>query len=421
MVSRMFRRAFLRSGATSVLFTSVSAWGLVATEAKGKTGARFAEAVLVPTFLLNSEALGIAPMTAWSKLLSRQLDQGKILFSQTPDADRSFRRAANRLTLLGSQSSKRSAVKKTSWQEEKKETDRILRAALDEYTTGLQLDPTAIQARTERALVYWQLQQIDEALIDCDIVLDSPGDNFTLRAMRILGRLQSGDPAGATTDCGWVLEHPPTDPSDAMLLPLVLAARGEAQHALGQEEQAIIDYTAALNFPGAQEGPAYTVRFSRGCAYYALGKYQQASEDFSAMSQSQPEIAFYDRGLCYVKLNRLQEALRDFDLAIRWDSDLQHAEGDHYIGRGLTWQLLGDETKARQDYLYALALYKADLARYGDENKGRPRLRLALAYATLGERETARQTLLLAKAEADSKQDIPLLRSINKYLQLLSK
>jgi tetratricopeptide (TPR) repeat protein len=419
-VIKMLRRTFLRSSVTSALFASVSLWASSASNAQGQTDSRFAEAVLRPTYFSCQGTLDMALSSAFDQLTERKIDAADAEVSDASDAAAYFHRAASRLTLLGSRLSERTVRANVSAEEAKKEYDQILLAAIDDYTRGLQRDPAALDARAERALVYWQLDEKEKALADCDIVLQSPTDNFPIRVMRIRHRLEADEPEGAIADCDWVLEHSPTDPLGLMYLPIVRGARGESQHLLDREDGAIADYTAALNFPGAQEGLVYDMRLSRGCAYYNLGNYFQAIKDFDAMIKFQAEMAVYNRALCYLKLNRLKEALRDFNLAIRWYGEPAYAEGRHYVGRGLVWHYLGNETKARRDYRQAIELYKKWIVKYGGGEGSSHRIRLGLAYATLGETEMARKTLLRAKEEATVKKDVDLLREIEKYLRLLS-
>jgi tetratricopeptide (TPR) repeat protein len=427
-VIAMLRRTFLRSIVTSALFASVSLWASSASNAQSQTDSRFAEAMLRPTYLPSAGILDLALSEAFDQLTYRDISvaAAEAEVTDASDAAAYFHRAVGRLTLLGSHSPERVFRANASAGERKKEIrqmeeeiHQILLAAVDDYTRGLQREPTALDARADRALVYWRLEEKEKALADCEIVLQSPIDNFPMRVMRIRQRLESDDPEGALADCDWVLGHPPTDPLGLRYLPNMREARGEAQQILGREE-AIADYTAALNFPGAQEVQVYTVRLSRGCAHYEMGNYFQAIKDFDWMTRSHPAMAFYNRALCYLKLNRLKEALRDFNLAIRWDGEPAYADGTNYIGRGLIWHLLGSEVKARRDYHHAIELYKKWIAKYGDSEAGQHRMKLGLAYATLGETEMARKMLLQAKEEATAQKDADILGAIEKYLRLLS-
>lgn len=421
----MLRRAFLRSGVTSGLFVSVSLGGtFFPTNAQGQTDTRFAEAVLHPRYLPCSGMLEIFLLQAIEQLNFREISEAEAEVTDASDAAAYFHRAASRLTLLGSryvyQANLSVGEREKEIRQREQENHQILLAAIDDYTRGLQLDPTAIEARSERSLVYWRLEEKDKALADCEIFLQSSGDNFAMRVMRIMHRLQTDDSEGALADCDYVLAHPPTDSLGLMYLPIIYEARGESQDLLGREGAAIADYTAALNFPGAQEGLAYSIRLNRGSVYYGLGSYDQAIKDFDWMTRSQPEMAFYNRALCYLKLNRLKEAMRDFNLAILWDGEPEYADGTYYIGRGLVFHLLGNETKARRDYLQAVKLYKIWIAKYGGDEGGRHRMKLGLAYAALGETEMARKTLLQAKEEASAQKDTYLVLSIEKYLKLLA-
>ena len=62
---------------------------------------------------------------------------------------------------------------------------------------------------------------------------------------------------------------------------------------------------------------------NRGAAYYYLGQYQRAIEDYDKAIQLDPDYAtaYYNRGGSYSDLAQYQRAIEGFDKAIQLDPD----------------------------------------------------------------------------------------------------
>jgi tetratricopeptide (TPR) repeat protein/S1-C subfamily serine protease len=128
---------------------------------------------------------------------------------------------------------------------------------------------------------------------------------------------------------------------------LAYGSRGGAYKDLGQYQEAISDYSAALALD-----PGYdSIYNDRGLAYKDSNQYEKALADFNKVIALNPDAddihkAYYNRGLTYVKADKYQEALADFDKAISLKPDYALA----YTDRGLTYARLKQYQKALSDY-----------------------------------------------------------------------
>lgn len=108
-------------------------------------------------------------------------------------------------------------------------------------------------------------------------------------------------------------------------------------------EEAIADYGRAIeldqNYAAAYNGRAWS--------YCQIGKFEEALIDANRALKLKPNEANYfdTRALAYTGLKRYEDALADLNTAIKLSS-----EGWLYSRRGETYQLMGDEAKAKADF-----------------------------------------------------------------------
>ena len=95
----------------------------------------------------------------------------------------------------------------------------------------------------------------------------------------------------------------------------------------GKTEEAIDQFSQALRIK-----QLYQFYRLRGIAYEKLGKHQQAVEDYSAAINLKPDIAedYYNRGVACLHLAQYQRAVEDFNQAIQLKQDY----ADAYNNRG---------------------------------------------------------------------------------------
>lgn len=101
-------------------------------------------------------------------------------------------------------------------------------------------------------------------------------------------------------------------------------------------EESIKDYSKTIEIlskTNRQVGGM--VYFLRGMAYYDMGKFEQAIDDFIKISESIPDhsVAYSMCGHAYFQLNKYDEAIRKYTMAIEIDPLLYES----YCGRGLAY------------------------------------------------------------------------------------
>ena len=150
--------------------------------------------------------------------------------------------------------------------------------------------------------------------------------------------------------------------------------RGNAYFNLGQYSRAIQDYDEGIRLkPDAAE-----TYYNRGLAYCKLGQHQLAIKDFSDTIHLKPDFtwAYYDRGNAYDSLGQHQLAIKDFSDAIRLKPD----DAQYYNNRAGAYYSLGQYQRAIKDANQAIRL-KPDHAQYYT-NRG-------LAYLEQGNKKFA--------------------------------
>jgi protein O-mannosyl-transferase len=115
--------------------------------------------------------------------------------------------------------------------------------------------------------------------------------------------------------------------------PVLLAytSRSMAFFSLGQFNQAIEDFTAIISLD-PRSFPAY---FYRGLSFYKTGQFEKAIADFtqaSELTQNNPDI-FISRGLAYSNTNRPGLALQDFKTACEMGDNFSCKLVQDYIKR----------------------------------------------------------------------------------------
>lgn len=162
---------------------------------------------------------------------------------------------------------------------------------------------------------------------------------------------------GAT--CARVHEHPKVEPHDVQKRrskqgtptrpaaePLKYTARthGKPERAQGKFEEAVADYTAAIEL-SPQHCRAH---YNRAYALDKLGRYAEAVADYDAAIafDASNATAFHNRGSLLERLGDAERALADFSRAI----ELDPAAALPYNARGLLLEARGAREEALADY-----------------------------------------------------------------------
>ncbi|MBW2436554.1 MAG: tetratricopeptide repeat protein [Desulfobacterales bacterium] len=129
-------------------------------------------------------------------------------------------------------------------------------------------------------------------------------------------------------------------------------------------ERAIDSFAKALEI-NPKDKENYKFYFMRGRSYLRNRQYDQAVNDFSAAREKCPDrdketqfLIFESRGNAYHALNKNDEAIKDFSDAIALNPKHEHIKYIYY-NRGWVWQNKKEYQNASQDFYAALAIDSA--------------------------------------------------------------
>lgn len=150
---------------------------------------------------------------------------------------------------------------------------------------------------------------------------------------------------------------------------LIYNSRGNAYYDLGNYRLAVDDFDKAIEFK-----PDYATAYSnRGAVYNHLGNYKKAIEDFDRAIKIKPIYAeaYNNRGSAHKGLGNYKQAIEDFRKAIEIEPDI----AEFYKNRGVVYIHLGYYQQAIEDCNRALEMQPA----YAEAHFNRGN-----AYFTLG-------------------------------------
>ena len=127
---------------------------------------------------------------------------------------------------------------------------------------------------------------------------------------------------------------------------------GTAYFKLGQYQRAIEDYNKAITLK-TDFADAYD---NRGTAYDRLGQFQRAIEDYNKAITLKTDFAYayYNRGTAYDRLGQYQRAIEDYNKAITLKPDFAYA----YYDRGTAYDKLGQHQRAVDDFSQTIGMKK---------------------------------------------------------------
>jgi tetratricopeptide (TPR) repeat protein len=256
---------------------------------------------------------------------------------------------------------------------------RDIEAAFHDYNEVIRIKPSKADAYYNRGLAYFRLAAFHTGK-------GSGGPWLVTDYGAIVAYVNTGDLRKAVEDFAAAirLNAMHSSPDD----PRPYLARGIAQRALRQYEEAFKDYDEAIRL-----APAYAEAYlQRGFAHYtAAGAYYMldtsildrhelgaAIDDFTAAIRLRPNDAeaCFRRGLAYAGLGQYDNAILDYDQAIQLDPDFAKA----FYRRGLAHAKLSESGTAIVDLTEALRLHPSYASAY--YHRG-------MAYAARGDYATA--------------------------------
>ncbi|REJ66563.1 MAG: tetratricopeptide repeat protein [Planctomycetota bacterium] len=227
-------------------------------------------------------------------------------------------------------------------------------AALADYAAAIEIKPDYAKAYVNRGKLLHDGGRHEAALADFDRALEHNPGNVSAHYNRGLARLALRQVDEAIDDCNKVLEwiaqgHPNAEDAGDDFAAGCLVCRGHALSIKQDYAAASADYVRALEVH-PQELSAYY-----GLARLALRDQdpERALElyDQAIATDSNDPRAFFNRGNTYRKLKDYERALADYDRAIELDPAHRLALNN----RGRLHQLMGNYSAARGDFQQAVA------------------------------------------------------------------
>lgn len=205
-------------------------------------------------------------------------------------------------------------------------------------------DAAADRGRRERALPLPFPEAGDDLLDGMGAQTKSPAEPFLVEAEKL-------EKAKNYRDAAAVLEKAVAADPKSTVAHLAL---GMVRRRLGDLKGAIVSYSNGLKVDEFDP----SLLFRRGIAWFRLGEYRIALEDFddaSGLSFDDPMPEMW-KGFTLMELNRPREAIVAYSAAIQKDRSVM----DAYLNRGLAYLVVGEPDKAETDFELAIRRDPAD-------------------------------------------------------------
>ena len=292
--------------------------------------------------------------------------------------------------------------------------------AMADLDRAIGLDPNFAVAYNNRGNIKSSLGSHKGAIADYDKAIKLKLDDAEIYYKRGIAKSGLGNRRGAIADYDKAIK---LDPNFAM----AYYKRGIAKFGSGNRRGAIADYNRAIEIkPDFAE--AYN---NRGTAKSNLNDHRGAKADYDRAIKLKPDLAeaYNNRGNAKADSDEYGEAITDYDRAIELDPDYAEA----YNNRGLAKSALGDNNQnfikrliSRNSFFIPNRFRRRDsaIADYDKAIDLDPNFAMAYnnrgqAYASLKEKEKARQDFLKARELAEQNNDEQLVRSCNEALSKL--
>lgn len=216
-------------------------------------------------------------------------------------------------------------------------------SALTHFERAIAAEGDSAESFTARGMARARLEQPDAALADFDRALELSPEYAQAFIQRGMLRVKLGRFEEALRDLDAVLRANPDH------LP-ALQARGVALLALDRPDRAVVDFTRAIALKAGSQA-----RLDRGSAYFMLGRYGEAMDDFNAVIEENPRAfdAVHNRGMVHARQDRMERALQDFTRVI----DNEPTAVKSYLARGrIYFESYNDAARACADWARACEL-----------------------------------------------------------------
>jgi tetratricopeptide (TPR) repeat protein len=221
--------------------------------------------------------------------------------------------------------------------------------AINLFTRAIEADSVHLRSYVNRALAYYNLGKLDQAMQDCTTAMRINGSSagpYRVRGLIYAARKTDTDMDLAMSDWMKAIQLEPK-----WGWPYLDKARMHFDRA--EYDRAITDYSMAVRVFTVNWEIA-EARNSRGLCYFVLDKLDKAIEDYDKAIQLNPKWAapYSNRGAARYQQNKLDLAIEDCNKAIQLDQRAAAA----YRWRSQAYGKLGKIDLAKEDYALAVAL-----------------------------------------------------------------
>jgi tetratricopeptide (TPR) repeat protein len=223
--------------------------------------------------------------------------------------------------------------------------DRVDRA-LKDYNEAIRLEPKAVGSLLNRAQIYNQRRDYDQAIADVNQAFDGDLSDYGKRVgygQRGYAYQSKGDNDRAIADYSNSIQ---LDPDNWV----TVTARGNAYLVKGDLDHAIADYDHVIALY-----PKYSVPYYNRClAYKEKGDLDRVVADCSQAIALYPQYrdAYYYRAYAYRAKGDVDRAIADYDQMIALNPNDQ----DTYCNRASAHFSRGDYRRALADFAHGLSL-----------------------------------------------------------------
>ena len=183
--------------------------------------------------------------------------------------------------------------------------------AIKYYNQAIDLDPASAWAYYERGVAYSSKEDFEKAVEDLTRAIELDPDFILSYTERGFNRIRTGDYDGAISDYNWAIAH------DDLNKVRVYCNLGDAYRRKGDFDTAVKKCNKAIALV-----PVFYYSYKiRGCIYYDRKEYEQAIEDFTKAINSLDDaledkpVVYNLRGKCYRAIGEADLANTDFTKA----------------------------------------------------------------------------------------------------------
>jgi len=238
--------------------------------------------------------------------------------------------------------------------------------SIADYSAALQIQPTHFNTLYNRGNVHDVVGNFDSAIADFSSALSLGAAAASTLLARAKVYIKKVDYSNAIDDLNEAIIEvtQSKDSADNSALHELLYYRGACFKGLDKHNDAIVDFTRAINdYNSAVSGAAADKQIlanyysNRGYCWRKLEKYLEAIKDYTdsiaLTSEGKTLVKLYNnRAYCCSLIGRTEETLRDYNKVIELDPSNSHA----YHNRGICLDKLGKVQEALSDFNKVLAI-----------------------------------------------------------------